>query len=202
MSRPSGNASKALLNEEKREAAKEALLDAIAGTERGVKASPFDALDIDAAARALERLNPNPAALKSELLNGEWELLYTTSKSILGATRTWPFRPLGPIYQTLDAGRLRANNRETAPFFNAVDADLTPTTANAVNVQFVKFKIFGFIPVTAPESAKGALATTYLDAQMRAGRLLRILSSFPSNLSFFPSIHAANRGPRHSHAEH
>jgi hypothetical protein len=109
-------------------------------------------------------------ALKCDLLNGEWELLYTTSKSILGATRPWPFRPLGPIYQTIDAGRLRASNRETFPFFNAVDADLTPTSAAAVDVQFVKFYIFGLLQVAAPPSARGALSVTYLDDEFRVSR--------------------------------
>lgn len=61
---------------------------------------------------------------------------------------------LGPIYQTIDAGRLRAANRETFPFFNAVDADLTPTSTAAVDVQFVTFYIFGVIPFAAPPSAK------------------------------------------------
>ena len=53
------------------------------------KATDEDKEAIDAAARELERLNPNPRALKCDLLNGEWELLYTTSASILGATRPW-----------------------------------------------------------------------------------------------------------------
>lgn len=82
-------------NDARRTAAKETLLEAIAGTARGVKATEEDASAIDAAARDLERLNPNPRALKCDSLNGEWELLYTTSASILGAARPWPFRPLG-----------------------------------------------------------------------------------------------------------
>jgi hypothetical protein len=49
--------------EARRVEAKEALLDAIAGTERGVKATEEDAAAIDAAARDLERLNPNGRVL-------------------------------------------------------------------------------------------------------------------------------------------
>ena len=101
-------------------------------SDTGVSATDDDVAAVDAAARKLERLNPNPRALKCDLLNGEWELLYTTSASILGSSRPWPFRPLGSIYQTIDATRLRAANRETFPFFNAVDADLAPTSAAAV----------------------------------------------------------------------
>ena len=66
--------------------------------------------------------------------------------------------------------RLRASNRETFPFYNAVDADLTPTGAASVDVQFVKFFIFGLIPVVAPPSARGALAVTYLDEDIRVSR--------------------------------
>ena len=51
-----------------------------------------------------------------------------------------------------------------------MEADLTPTSAAAVDVQFVKFYIFGFLPITAPPSARGALAVTYLDDQLRRGR--------------------------------
>ena len=125
---------------------------------------------IDALASALERLNPNKKALRSELINGEWELLYTTSGSILGSNRPWPFRPIGPIYQTIDVERRRARNRETFPFFNAVDADVTPTSASGVDVQFVRFTIFGVVGVDAPASARGALDTTYLDSELRVGR--------------------------------
>ena len=39
-----------------------------------------------------------------------------------------------------------------------------------VNVQFTQFKIFGLIPVTAPDSAKGSLNTTYLDEELRISR--------------------------------
>ncbi len=51
-----------------------------------------------------------------------------------------------------------------------VDAELTPVSESQVNVQFKKFKIFGLIPVTAPESAKGSLDTTFLDEEMRISR--------------------------------
>ena len=153
---------------------KAALLDALEGLERGVSASEAQRDAVDAAARALEARNPNRACLRSPaaraLLSGEWELLYTTSASILGATRPWPFRPLGPIFQTIDVDRLRARNRETFPFFNAVDADLTPSSASAVDVQFVTFYVFGFIEVTAPASARGALDVTYLDEELRVSR--------------------------------
>jgi hypothetical protein len=156
---------------QKRADAKAALLEAIEGCARGVTASEALRVEIETRAARLERLNPTKeGALRSGLINGEWELLYTTSAAILGANRPWPFRPLGPIYQTIDARRLRARNRETFPFFNAVDARLTPTSASAADVRFTQFSIFGAIKVKAPESATGALDTTYLDAELRISR--------------------------------
>ena len=154
----------------KRDAAKAELLAAIEGCERGVRATDDEKDEVDALASALEKLNPNARALRCDLINGEWELLYTTSASILGANRPWPFRPIGPIYQTIDARRARARNRETFPFFNAVDADLTPKSPSAADVQFVRFSIFGILGVDAPASARGALDTTYLDENLRVGR--------------------------------
>ena len=76
----------------------------------------------------------------------------------------------GPIFQTIDAGRLRAKNQETWPFFSSVTAALTPTSVSAVNVQFKTFRLLGFIPVTAPEAARGALDTTYVDEELRVSR--------------------------------
>ncbi len=76
----------------------------------------------------------------------------------------------GRIYQTIDAERLRAKNQETFPFFSSVTAALTPTSKSAVNVQFKTFRLLGFIPVTAPEAAKGALDTTYVDEELRISR--------------------------------
>ncbi|CAN0194618.1 unnamed protein product [Hapterophycus canaliculatus] len=50
-----------------------------------------------------------------------------------------------------------------------VSAALTPTSASAVDVQFVEFR-FGPLKFKAPESAKGALDTTYVDEEVRVSR--------------------------------
>lgn len=85
-----------------REAAKAELLDAIAGLNRGVaglnrgvNATDADRAAVDAAARKLERLNPNRGSLASAAINGRWELIYTTSVSILGSNRPPFLRPQG-----------------------------------------------------------------------------------------------------------
>lgn len=155
---------------EKREALKQELLAAIAPLDRGALATEEQKQDVARKFAALERLNPNPASLASPLLNGRWRLLYTTSSSILGTTRPAAFRPRGPIYQLLDGPNLRGKNRETWPFFNAVEAELVPETKSRVAVQFKRFFIFGLIAVAAPETARGKLDVTYVDETLRLSR--------------------------------
>jgi PAP_fibrillin len=190
-----------------RAAAKDAVLSSLAGLNRGVSANTEQQAAVEAAVRKLERLNPTrPNTLASPLLNGKWELIYTTSVSILGSNRPPFLRPLGasaavlsrkvlahpcggcgllalfgtltrapsrcagPIYQTIDAPRKRAKNQETWPFFSSVTAELTPTSKASVGVQFKTFRLLGFIPVTAPEAAKGSLSFTYVDEELRISR--------------------------------
>ena len=56
---------------------------------------------MDKLARDLEAINPIKNVLASPLINAKWELLYTTSSSILGTSRPALLRPQGPIYQTI-----------------------------------------------------------------------------------------------------
>lgn len=157
---------------QKREAAKQELLDLIAPLQRGLAASEEDAAAVEAAAQRLERLNPTRSPLASPLINGKWELLYTTSDSILGRKKPAFLRPSGPIYQTLDTGALRARNRESAPLYNTVSADLKPLSESKVAVQFDEFGLFGgsVLRFKAPPSAKGELDMTYLDEALRVSR--------------------------------
>jgi len=155
---------------EQREARKAELLDVIAPTKRGLTATAEQKEEIEALCQQLEKLNPTPKPLESPLLNGRWQLVYTTSSSILGTNKLPFLRPAGPIYQLLDGPNLKAANRETSPLYNQVSAELTPMSTNKVAVQFKQFKIFGLIPITAPASAKGELAITYLDEDMRISR--------------------------------
>eukprot|EP00877_Chromochloris_zofingiensis_P013596 jgi/Chrzof1/8490/Cz03g13020.t1 len=152
---------------------KEQLLDLIRPLRRGLLASDEDQQQVESLVQRLEKLNPTPQALASPLLNGRWRLEYTTSGSILGANKPALFRPSGPIYQLLDGPNLKAANRETAPFYNQVTAELTPLSANKVAVQFKTFKIFGLLPITAPQAGgrgRGELAVTYLDEELRISR--------------------------------
>ncbi|XP_060216526.1 uncharacterized protein LOC132644009 isoform X1 [Lycium barbarum] len=96
---------------------KQELLEAIAPLDRGAEASPEDQEIIDQIAGKLEVCNPTKEPLKSSLLNGKWELIYTTSKSILQTQRPKILRSR-VNYQAINVDTLRAQNMEGWPFFN------------------------------------------------------------------------------------
>lgn len=146
------------------------LLETLEPLQLGASATDDDRKLVESLARGLERSNPTKKPLTSELLNGQWQLLYTTSESILGLRRPAFLRPRGPIYQTLDNVRLKARNDEGPPLFNAVRASLIPESDTKVMVQFTEFLLGGFIPVKAPPSARGELQITYLDEDLRVSR--------------------------------
>ncbi|KAJ6711382.1 hypothetical protein OIU79_007768 [Salix purpurea] len=145
---------------------KEELLEAIDPLDRGADAIPEDQQRVDEIARKLEAVNPTKEPLKSDLLNGKWELLYTTSQSILQTQRPKLLRSK-TNYQAINADTLRAQNMESWPFFNQT---LTPLSAKKVAVKFDLFKILGLIPVKAPGRARGELEITYLDEELRVSR--------------------------------
>ncbi|GFP87114.1 probable plastid-lipid-associated protein 4 chloroplastic [Phtheirospermum japonicum] len=118
-------------------------------------------------ARKLEAINKVKEPLKSTLLNGKWELLYTTSKSILQTERPKFLRPTGKIYQAINVDTLRAQNMETWPYFNQATANLVPLDARRVAVKFDTFKIAALIPIKSRGSGRGQLEITYLDEELR-----------------------------------
>uniref|UniRef100_A0A0D9VXZ1 Plastid lipid-associated protein/fibrillin conserved domain-containing protein n=1 Tax=Leersia perrieri TaxID=77586 RepID=A0A0D9VXZ1_9ORYZ len=130
---------------EKAERLKEELLAAIGPLDRGANATPEDKERVEKIVQQLEEVSPVKETLKSDLLNGKWELLYTTSESILQPKRPKLLRPFGTIYQAINTDTLRAQNMETWPYFNQ-------------------------IPIKAPGSGKGELEITYLDEELRASR--------------------------------
>jgi hypothetical protein len=77
------------------------LLEAIAGKNRGLLATEEDRVKILSAVEQLEDHNPTPSPVQAkDLLEGNWRLLYTTSRSILGLDRI-PLAQLGHIYQCI-----------------------------------------------------------------------------------------------------
>lgn len=76
-----------------------ALMEAIAGTNRGLVATERDKQAILMAITQLEDRNPTPRPVESgDLLDGNWRLLYTTSKGLLNIDQL-PLLKLGQIYQ-------------------------------------------------------------------------------------------------------
>ena len=176
------------------------LLEAIAGKNRGLLANEIDNARVLSAIQQLEDTNPtnNPLAAK-DLLNGDWRLLYTTSKGILGLDR-FPLFKLGQIYQCIRVSEAKVYNIAEIvglPMLEglvSVAASFDPVSERRVNVVFER-SIVGlqrFLSYTSPakliqqiESGKkflpldfkidrgeqkGWLETTYLDEDMRVGR--------------------------------
>lgn len=121
---------------------KAALLEAIAGKNRGLLASEIDNAQVLSAIQQLEDTNPTPKPLEAkELLEGDWRLLYTTSKTILGLDR-FPLFKLGQIYQSIRIAEAKIYNIaevEGMPFAEgivSVAGRFEPTSAKRVNVIF------------------------------------------------------------------
>ncbi|KAJ4717022.1 Plastid-lipid associated protein PAP / fibrillin family protein [Melia azedarach] len=149
---------------------KEELYQEVNPLDRGAEASPEDQARVDQIAQQLETINDIKEPLKSNLLNGKWELIYTTSESLLQTKRPKFLRPNGKIYQAINVDTLRAQNIETWPFFNQATANLVPLNSRRVAVKFDYFRIAGVIPIKSPGSGRGQLEITYLDEELRISR--------------------------------
>lgn len=176
------------------------LLEAIAGKNRGLLANEIDNAKVLSAIQQLEDVNPtqNPLEAK-DLLNGDWRLLYTTSKGILGLDR-FPLFKLGQIYQCIRVSEAKVYNIAEIiglPMLEglvSVAANFEPVSERRVNVIFER-SIVGlqrFLGYQTPAKLiqqieagkkffpidfkidrgeqKGWLETTYLDGDMRIGR--------------------------------
>ncbi|MEM8614144.1 MAG: PAP/fibrillin family protein [Cyanobacteria bacterium P01_H01_bin.105] len=122
------------------------LLDAIAPTNRGLLAAPDQKQDILSKVTRLEQRNPTPAPLAAtELLNGNWQLLYTTSRELLGIDRV-PLLKLGNIYQCVRIEQQRIYNlaeiKSALGGLVSVTATFEPVSDQRVNVRFDR-AIFG-----------------------------------------------------------
>ncbi|MCP6757535.1 MAG: PAP/fibrillin family protein [Fischerella sp. CENA71] len=179
---------------------KATLLEAIAGKNRGLLASEQDKQAILMAIANLEDLNPTPRPIEAgDLLDGNWRLLYTTSKALLNLDR-FPLYKLGQIYQCI---RVKSNSVYNIaeiyglPFLEgivSVAAKFEPVSGRRVQVKFER-SIVGFqrlIDYKSPEKyiqqieggqkftaidfslnsneQQGWLDITYLDNELRIGR--------------------------------
>ncbi|MEH2034983.1 PAP/fibrillin family protein [Nostoc sp.] len=179
---------------------KAALMDAIAGTNRGLLATEEQKQTILAAIANLEDFNPTPRPVEaSNLLDGNWRLLYTTSKALLNLDRL-PLCKLGQIYQYIRVETTSVYNIAEIyglPFLEglvSVAAKFEPVSGRRVQVKFER-SIIGLqrlieynSPVTFiqqieegrkfpaidvainSDKQQGWLDITYIDNDLRIGR--------------------------------
>jgi PAP_fibrillin len=176
------------------------LLEIIAGRNRGLLSTEMDKVRVLTAVEQLEDHNPTPNPIgATDLLNGNWRLLYTTSRSILGIDR-FPLLQLGQVYQCLRVSETKLYNIAEivgVPFLDgivSVAARFEPVSDRRVNVKFERYiiglqSLMGyrspeqliqeiesgkkFLPVDISienREQQGWLEITYLDADLRIGR--------------------------------
>jgi hypothetical protein len=172
--------------------AKAKLLELIAGRNRGLLATESDRVRILAAIEQLEDHNPHPHPLEvKQLLGGNWRLLFTSSRDILGLDRL-PFFQLGQIYQYLDLNKAKLYNIAEitgVPWLEGaviVAATFEPTSERSIlglqrflnyhsPQEFIDAIESGkkFPPLDFSfnnREQKGWLDITYLDEDLRIGR--------------------------------
>ncbi|MEH2381616.1 MAG: PAP/fibrillin family protein [Nostoc sp.] len=179
---------------------KAALIDAIADTNRGLLATQVQKQAILAAIANLEDFNPTPRPVEaSNLLDGNWRLLYTTSKALLNLDRL-PLCKLGQIYQCIRVETTSVYNIAEIyglPYLEglfSIAAKFEPVSGRRVQVKFER-SIIGLqrlieynSPVTFiqqieagrkfpaidvainSDKQQGWLDITYIDNDLRIGR--------------------------------
>jgi hypothetical protein len=179
---------------------KSALIEELAGKNRGLLATESEKQAILGAIAQLEERNPTPRPIEaSELLNGDWRLLYTTSSGLLNIDR-FPLLKLGQIYQSIRVKTSSVYNIAEIyglPYLEglvSVAAEFEPLSEKRVQVKF-KRSILGLqrlISYQSPASfidqiesnqkftaisfaidsreQQGWLDITYLDSDLRIGR--------------------------------
>lgn len=95
------------------------LIELISSLNRGVSADSVDQEQVEELVQGLEKINPTKSPLKSPLINGQWELIYTTSAGIVGTKKPPYLRPQGPIYQLI--GLLSEEMSNPRTLFSAVN---------------------------------------------------------------------------------
>jgi PAP_fibrillin len=179
---------------------KAALMDAIALTNRGLLATEAQKQAILAAIANLEDFNPTPRPVEAgNLLDGNWRLLYTTSKALLNLDRL-PLCKLGQIYQCIRVETTSVYNIAEIyglPYLEglvSIAAKFEPVSGRRVQVKFERSIIglqrlieynspvtfiqqieagrkFPAIDITVnSDKQQGWLDITYIDNDLRIGR--------------------------------
>jgi PAP_fibrillin len=176
------------------------LLEAIAPQNRGLLANETDKVKILSAIQRVEDSNPTPEPLeRRDLLEGNWRLLYTSSRDLLGLDRI-PLLKLGQIYQCVRMAEGKIYNIAEIfglPWLEAVVsvvASIEPISESRVSVNFER-SIVGLQKLLAYDNPskyveqietgkkfppldfgidnrdrKAWLEITYLDEDLRIGR--------------------------------
>ncbi len=178
---------------------KSELLNAIAGTNRGLSATDSQKQAILATIAQLEDRNPTPRPVESAaLLEGDWRLLYTTSRGILSINQ-FPLINLGQVYQCIRVKQAKLYNiaevagLPLAEGIVSVSARFEPVSERRVDVSFERSILglqrfigyqspsefiqqieagqkFAAIDFTIKRDQSGWLDITYLDENLRVGR--------------------------------
>lgn len=132
------------------------LRNAIASKNRGITATAADRQVIASTIARVEDLNPTPDPLSAtELLAGDWRLLYTTSSELLGIDR-FPLAQLGEIYQCV--------RPKTSRIYNIAEIKSVPYFEGLVSV------VASFVPAE-PEAATADSSQTTVAVQLRKNRV-------------------------------
>ena len=179
---------------------KSELLEAIAGKNRGLLSTEQDKQAILMAIAQLEDRNPTPRPIEAgDLLDGNWRLLYTTSKGLLNIDQL-PLLKLGQIYQSIRVKTQSVYNIAEIyglPYLEgivSVVAKFEPVSERRVQVKFERSivglqrlisyqspsdfiqqieaekKFTAFDTKLDSSRQQGWLDITYLDTDMRIGR--------------------------------
>ena len=179
---------------------KSELLEAIAGKNRGLLSTEQDKQAILMAIAQLEDRNPTPRPIEAgDLLDGNWRLLYTTSKGLLNIDQL-PLLKLGQIYQCIRVKTQSVYNIAEIyglPYLEgivSVVAKFEPVSERRVQVKFERSivglqrlisyqspsdfiqqieaekKFTAFDTKLDSSRQQGWLDITYLDTDMRIGR--------------------------------
>lgn len=177
---------------------KAALLEAIAGKNRGLLATERDKQAILMAIAMMEDRNPTPRPVEAEILDGNWRLLYTTSRGLLNIDQL-PLLKLGQIYQCIRVQTKSVYNIAEVyglPYLEglvSVTARFEPVSERRVQVKFERSiiglqrlisyqspmdliqqietgKKFAAIDFRIERDQQGWLDITYLDDNLRIGR--------------------------------
>ena len=144
----------------------------VAGKKNGLGCTVAEAAEIEEVVGMLEAQNPTAAPAQSELLDGTWHLLYTSTKGG-SAGKLGPF--VGAVTQVMDLGAASyANNVRLRGVRATLDAHwetLDPTTWKVI-FDTITIRVLGrrLLSKPFPPTATGIWRMTYLDSRLRVLR--------------------------------